>query len=248
MNIMKKMMSILLALMMLVPAAALGEQDEMIAPIVGKIAEAREDGSFIVDQLNAEGQVHVLVPETLGYAAEWTLGVGDVVLVTYDGRMTRSMPPQVTAEAISSHVLFGAVEEANAEYSRLLVNSAEMGQVWVNLPEGLAAEEYVEKTVRVYFNGVVALSLPGQLTALTIETVEAMSGMLLSISDETDEDAGGHFLFDTETGEVRVNFDDHTKIIHSFDEGDSLTVFFNGIMTRSLPGQIYAMAVAKTAQ
>lgn len=233
---MKKIISVLLSVMMLSAVAAMAE-DVQVEPIIGTITEMREDGSFIVDTMDGT-QVHVLTNEDTKDEVDWAIGEGDVVVVSYDGRMTRSMPGQINAITIRSDSIEGYVEEVDAENNRLLINSHAVGQVWVTLPEDVKAEDYTDKAVRVYTNGVMALSLPPQAFALSISEVFAENGRIKEIGDE-------YFIMDWGTSDLRVNFDSHTKVVDSFDTGDGVQVYYNGMMTRSLPGQIYAMVVVK---
>ena len=53
----------------------------------------------------------VLISEDTVLETGYELAVGDYVYVDYDGVMTRSLPPQVTAGRIVSHKLEGDVLE-----------------------------------------------------------------------------------------------------------------------------------------
>lgn len=233
---MKKMMRILLSMLMVLSlGSAMAEPAG--ETMIGTITEMRDNGSFLIEQLDNGTPVQVNVPEDLTYEAAWTLGVGDVVIVSYNGIMTRSMPGQITAQAIRSASIEGIVAEVGNEQNRILIDSQEYGQVFATLPEGEKAEDYLNKTVRVFFNGIMAMSLPGQVHALTIQEVFTETGEVKEIQDQ-------YFLIAADGNEVRVNFDDHSKLIHSFHVGDEVQVYYNGAMTMSLPGQIYAIAIA----
>ena len=235
---MKKILSVLLSMLMLTAGAALAEETEAIDPIIGVIVEMREDGSFLVEQLEDGSQVHVLVDADTHEEADWAIGEGDVVLVSYDGRMTRSLPPQVTAQSIRSYSIEGIVSEVDSDNNRVLITSPQVGQVWATLPEHETAADYEGQEVRIYTNGIMALSLPGQVHALTIHTIFTETGKITEI--DTD-----YFLMDWGESQLRVNFDEHTKVIESFDVGDEVQVFYNGIMARSMPGQITAVVIHK---
>lgn len=236
---MKTMISLLVACMMalsLGTASAEGDATEQYFALTGRISEVREDGSFLMEGTTDGQETHVMVGEDTVEEAAWETGVGDVVTVVYNGQMTRSLPPQVTAQVIRSHSLEGTVHAVDAEGNRVLIMSNETGEVWMTLPQDVKAEDFADEAVRVYFNGVMALSLPAQATAFTIEKVFAEQGEVQEI--DTD-----YFLIAWGESQLRVNFDTHTKVAQGFDVGDTVQVFYNGIMTRSLPGQIYAMAV-----
>lgn len=248
---MKKIASILLSMMMvfslatgLAEGAAPAETEVTpMETIIGTITEVREDGSFIIKELDTENEVHVMMPEGFPYEAEWSIGLGDVVTVTYNGIMTRSQPPQITPEDIRSYTLFGEVEEVDADNNRILVNAEESGQVWVNLPEDAKDTDFEGKYVKVYFGGVMALSFPAQATAYRVEIVEQITGKVLSIAEEMDDENRSSFEMEWGDSTVLVHFGDNTKIITSFDEDDTVTVYYSGIMARSMPGQINALAI-----
>lgn len=239
---MKKIMSILLSVTMLLAGGlALAEDTtaETVEPIVGAIVEMREDGSFILEELNENRtQVDVRVHEGTEYEADWALGEGDIVIVQYDGRMTHSLPGQINADSIRSYTLEGFVSEVDAENNKVLLNSHANGPVWVTLPEGEKAEDYMDQVVRVYYAGIMAMSYPPQAGAYSIQIVHAVTGKVTEIGD-------GYFLMDWGESSLHVHFDDHTKVADSFDVGDAVQVYYNGIMTRSMPGQITAMVVVK---
>lgn len=237
---MKKMMSILLSLLMLGGAVAMGEnmEGEIVEPVIGRITEVWEDGSLILDTLQ-DTQVHVLISDDTAFESEWTPGEGDVVAVLYDGIMTRSEPPQINADTIQCYSLEGQVSEVNAEMNRVLVNSALSGQVWVSLPDGEKAEDYAGQVVRVYFNGIMALSFPAQTSAYTIETVVAVSGMIT-------ETAQDYFIMDGEEGLFRVNFSEQSKMPDNLEPETEVVVYYNGVSTRSIPPQIFGLVIAET--
>lgn len=240
---MKKLLSVVLSAMMVCLVGLAVAEEAQVAPITGTITEIREDGSYIVTELDSGNEVHVRVTDETIYDVEWTLGEGDVVIVSYDGTMTRSLPPQLNATAIRSFTLFGRVDEVDKDMNRLLVDTAEAGQVWITLPDNAADADYEGKLVKVYFSGIMALSFPGQTSALAISIVEEVTGAVTQIGDEVSEDGSSYFMIEWGEEGLRVNFDDHSKIIASFDEGETVVVYYNGIMTRSMPGQVYAMAI-----
>ena len=118
---MKKLLSLLIAILMMAlpiacaeesaPAAeesaapeeggwleadAEGEEDAMqIYMLQGAILEVGEDSLRIEDA--EQGEVVVLISEDTVLETGYELAVGDYVYVDYDGVMTRSLPPQVTA-------------------------------------------------------------------------------------------------------------------------------------------------------
>lgn len=241
---MKTMMSVLLALSMLLSVGAASAESDAAQEyfaLTGRVTEAREDGSFLLVGIQDGQETHVLVNEDTVEEAAWEIGVGDVVTVVYDGKMTRSLPPQVTAQVIRSYSLEGLVQSVDSALNRVLILSNDSGEVWMTLPGSENAEDFADAQVRVFFNGVMALSLPAQATAFAIEKVFVEEGVVETI--ETDA-----FVMTWGDSQLRVNFDAHTKVAKGFDVGDTVLVVYNGIMTRSMPGQVYAMVVETVAE
>lgn len=235
---MKNVMAILLALALSMAGFAMAEGSAAGAQIIGRISDMRGDGSFLVAPLDGSQTVRVLVPDGVTYEAAWTLGDGDVVLVSYDGRMTRSLPGQINAQRIASHSVEGFVDQVHEDGDRVLVSSSEIGPVWATLPKGTDAAEYADRTVRIFYSGVMALSYPGQISALTIDEIAVETGNVSEIGKD-------YFLIERTDDTVRVNFDEHSKVVGDFDVGDAVEVYYSGMMTASLPGQIYGTVIVR---
>lgn len=233
---MKRMIGVLLSLLML-SAVAVAEEATG-AQIIGTITEMRAGGGFLVKPLDGGQTVQVNVDSATVSGAEWTVGEGDVVIVNYDGRMTRSMPGQIMAQSIYAYSLEGAVVEVDGANNRLLVETQQAGRVWVTMPDGEQASNYADKVVRVYTHGVMALSYPAQTSALAIATIEMVEGTASGVTDS-------QFTLDGEGGQLIVHYDEHTKVTELFTDGNTVQVFYSGVMTMSLPGQITAIVIAK---
>lgn len=238
---MTKMITMMLAVLMLALPLGTAMAEQTVEPLVGKIIDVREDGGLLIERLDDGSEVMVNVSDETKVEADWTLGVGDVVYVSYNGIMTRSLPPQVHAEVIRSHTVEGMVIEVDSDRNRVLIDSPQAGQVWFTLPEDVKADDYAEGVVRAYFNGIMALSLPAQAFADAIETLAVENGKVTEMADT-------YFLMDWNESGLRVNFDEQTKMMETFDVGDTVQVYYRGIMTRSLPPQVYAVTVVKTEQ
>lgn len=151
---------------------------EEILPLEGVIEEVTEptyneetgllESATILMNTQTHGLVEVhFTAESLLEGAE-DLSVGDYIYVQYNGMMTRSLPGQVTAEKISLWRLTGKVTEVTGD--GFMLNTPETGDVWVHATEDLLSLVHVEGEATVYFNGVMTLSLPGQINAAWIVT------------------------------------------------------------------------------
>lgn len=306
---MKKLLSVLMTIAMLaaMPFAAMAE--EPFALLEGLVTEL-VDGGFVMQDIQ-QGEVMINTSEATvwdGDLMEGELAVGQYVYVEYDGRMTFSLPPQVHADRVTCNVLTGSVAEV-LEDGSILMNDDTFGEVIVHLGDDMR-HVYAGMPITVYFNGVMALSLPGQVTAshivlpLISGCVSNLTGEGFTLTDadgveyevklaedtliseeiivvedapeaeaeeeaeetqaeetaeeiieenagETDEETAG------ETGEDAVVLEDAelaeetavpaaellSESAIEWADGDIVTVYYNGIMSRSLPAQITAMEI-----
>ena len=114
------------------------------------------------------------------------------VIVESDGRLTKSIPPQAHADRVTCYWLAGQVESVDEEENTFLMQT-ELGAVIVHRGE-LTTPVYAGMNVTVYFDGVMALSEPGQIAARKIEVPELQgtvlemteNGFVLRTDDETE--------------------------------------------------------------
>ncbi|MGN1019126.1 MAG: hypothetical protein ACI4O7_02030 [Aristaeellaceae bacterium] len=143
-----------------------------VVEVSGVISEITGDYLLLEDQDGQTVQAN-LTPDTLveyDVTGSDALAAGDYVTVLYNGMMTRSLPPQVTALTIRSVAMTGTVTAL--EENRFLMVTGEGMEVAVNctLADWPAVAENAR--VRVYFSGAMTMSLPGQIGALLIVAAE----------------------------------------------------------------------------
>lgn len=147
----------------------------MISGVIEEIndAEYDADGKLLSATLLVTGgdypqvEVHYEADTTV-LEGEEALSLGDYVYVLYNGVMTRSLPPQITAERISIWKQVGTVTEIGED--GFMMHTEEQGDVWVNATEEQLAAIALEDEVTVYSNGVMTMSLPPQITAVWMTT------------------------------------------------------------------------------
>jgi len=206
------------------------------------------------------------------------------------------LPPQAHADRVVCAVLTGTVTEVLEDGSILMVDDT-FGDTIVHLPEGMN-HVYAGMPITVYYDGVMALSLPGQAIASHIILPE-LTGTVSNLTEE------GFTLTDENGMEYEVKFDENTLISEEiipveeevteetadeeavveeeaaeeeaaeeevigeevamedaalteeaaptaellsesaidWADGDTVSVYFNGMMTRSIPAQVTAMEV-----
>lgn len=198
----RKLAALLLALAMALPLVGLAEEIHQFEGYVTQII----DGGFVLEDIQ-RGQVILNTDDSTvwdGLLIDGELEAGMYVMVDYDGRLTRSIPPQAHADRVGCYTLQGTVSEV-AENGLLLTGDERFGDVWVKTNLVDAQHVYSGMTLLVYYDGVMAMSLPGQVTAHQME-IPSLQG---TVSDHQADS----FLLTTEGGETyRVLLTDETLI------------------------------------
>lgn len=293
-------LSLLMALAL--PLGAFAEETEPDTLLEGLVTEVLEQG-FVMEDTEL-GSVLLNVDETTvmdGILAEEDIEVGQYVFVEYDGRLTRSLPPQAHADRVGCYRLTGTVD-LSLSIGVLLTGDPIFGDVIIRV-DGSMPHLFQGMPITVYYNGVMAMSYPGQVTARHI-VVPELSGVV------SDRDSAGFTLTDAEGNEYRVLLSEQTlagvlsasvedapavdetalqdepaaedtvaeepvadepaaeepadtePIVDEpagddeaaasqpaslptveWGDGDTVTVYYNGVMTRSIPPQVTALEV-----
>ena len=144
--------------------AAIGEEETFeIVEIVGNITEIAED--YVLIDAGEMGMIQAnLSVDTLIEGVE-ELVVGQTAVILYDGKMTRSLPAQITALKIGVYQVQGNVTAL--EEGRVTINQGEAGEVVLTLPEN-APEIAVGDAITAYTTGISTMSLPPQMNAIAI--------------------------------------------------------------------------------
>lgn len=170
---------------------------------------------------------------------------GAKVNVYFNGAMTMSLPAQIGAESITpvqeTATISGTVVEAyimieNADGELIQVNLSSLTELLAGLPE-------LGDIITVGYNGQMTRSIPAQVTAQTIGIVAAQT----TIAGEIVEISEDGILIQTEEMQVLVKVDVDTvyemDATHELAEGELIQVIYDGVMTMSLPAQIYAQKI-----
>jgi len=230
---MKKIAMILVfALIAALGAAAETTETETML-IEGIVTGITEEG-YLIDNLEL-GEIMVLVNEETYIETTGDIVCGDYVFIDYNGMMTRSLPPQITAMVIRMFKLEGDVIEHNAVENTLLVASPDFGDVIVNLPESYAGQEFTEKYVTVYFNGAMTMSLPAQIGASVVIPGYTLQGEVTEITDE-------YIVLGQDMNAIQVSVTADI-LPEGIEVGSNVRVRYDGQMTRSIPAQITADAI-----
>ena len=124
----------------------------------------------------------------------------------------------------------GVVTEVADDH--LLIDTATHGQVHVHLTDETAYEGEAPVAgayVHVINNGAMTMSIPPQITALRVGCY-AFAGTVTEVAE-------GSFVLAGDEMTYQVNAEDEK--LAGLTEGQTVTVYSNGAMTRSIPPQIY---------
>lgn len=215
-----------------------GQEEAMeIYMLQGTILEVQEDSLLIEDA--AQGEVLVLISDETVQETGYELGVGDYVYVDYNGQMTRSLPPQVTAGRIVSHKLEGDVVEVYAEENALLLYGSDGNEYRINLPEAWEGETFDAQRAIVYYDGAATLSLPPQVSAGLVLPEYAIEDIITELSETS-------MTLGMDEGAVLVEFDP-ALLPEGLEVGDAVRVSYESADagTNAAPTQVTAIAILK---
>ncbi len=219
--------------------AAASETHAGDASLQGLITEVGEGYFIMADETWGAVRVNLDPATTVyeGSAARDTLAVGQYVLVTYDGAMTRSLPPQVTARRVGCFSVTGTVTEILAG-GYVVEGDPLLERVIVHMEEGFPPV-YAGVPITVYYSGVMALSMPPQIGALHI-VVPVLTGTVSALAE------GGFTLTDAAGSVYTVTTSADTRFAVMPVGGAQVNVYYSG--TLSPDGGVAALQVAPLAQ
>lgn len=251
---MKKIVALLMTAVLLMTGAIaltaspiLAEDAEEYA-FSGTVTEVTEE---FITFINADEQtIQANLSENTVIEGEIT--VGALVLVTYDGVMTKSLPAQIGALTITvmvqeEYALSGFVAEVTDEYFTFTTADEQLIQANLSTPCDLVEGDLVLVT----YNGQMTYSIPAQISAMDVTVVEQEQPEMTGTVTEITEDA---IIFTTADGQtIQANLSEDTVYEYllpskTLTAGDFIHVTYNGQMTRSIPAQIAAMVVRAYVQ
>lgn len=243
---MKNMLALILALIMtaFVPvisetATETAEIEMEYYTIEGIVSEITSE--FVMIETSDIGSVCVNLSADTAFMTDLPLVEGQYAVVTYNGMMTRSLPPQISAIMISNYRMFASIESIDADEEGNTISFTVLndihGEVIVHLPEGFYCSDYAQgDKILVYNNGAMSMSLPAQIGALHIVKLYEVSGIVTDVHEDS-------VMIETESGAVQVNLQADTEGLTEFQNGAAISVFYNGMMTRSMIPQISAARI-----
>jgi len=208
---------------------------EMIAGIV---IEITDEGILIEN--DAQGEVLALIGEETVFETTGDIAAGDYVYIDYDGQMTFSLPAQIGASLVRMHKLEGDISEVYAEENAVLLHNEETGDVFVRLPESWqdAAIDFSHMTV--YFDGVMTMSLPGQINAGLVIPGYSVQGAISEIGE-------GYIVIGEGMEAIQIAHGEG-MLPETAAVGAVVRAIYDGQMTRSIPAQITASEIVQISR
>ena len=230
---MKKFFLMLLALMLAMTTLTVFAEEEAVIPSPGAAAmdEAEIEGfvmdvqdEFILIKTRDGQMIEALLTENT-YMDSKEPAIGDFVRVAYDGQMTRSIPAQITADYIGSHMLMGLVSEMT-ETGFTLTFGEEIYAVTADtsLMTGIQDGMFVT----VYHNGMMTRMIPAGVTAMHIRGQEIVGTVTEMVE--------GGFTLTVEGEELpyHVAIKEDALLFVQAEPGMEVIVITDGLMTASL--------------
>ena len=149
-------------------ADGVSEEDEMpeVFMLGGEVTEVGEGYFVMADAELGEVQVNLGDDSAFDGVEMDELAAGQYVYVIYDGKMTRSLPPQVFALRVSMYATTGEITELT-EGKMTLVRDEIGDEVIISLPQDAPALA-VGDHVTAYTTGIMTMSIPAQMNAVKI--------------------------------------------------------------------------------
>ena len=142
------------------------EQEQEVFMLGGEVTELGEDFFVMTEAELGEVQVNLGDDSAFDGVEPDELAVGQYVYVIYDGKMTRSLPPQVFALRVSMYATAGSITELT-EGKMTLVRDEIGDEVIISLPQD-APELSVGDHVTAYTTGIMTMSIPAQMNAVKV--------------------------------------------------------------------------------
>ena len=207
--------------------------------LTGSVIEVLEDGSILMnDDTFGESIVHLGEGMNHVYA-------GMPITVYYDGVMTLSLPGQANASHIVLPELTGAVSNLTEEGFTLTDEYGVEYEVKFDentlISEEITIEEEISEDSEIAEETEI-IEEPAEEEAVTEETSEEIAEEVIIEEETADEEAT------MEDAALAEETDAPAAMLLSestieWADGDTVTVYFNGMMTRSIPAQITAMEI-----
>ncbi len=206
------------------------EEIEEIFELHGEIVEITDE--YVLIHTPDMGDVQVNLSEDTVIEGVDTLEIGQTAVVMYSGMMTRSLPPQITALHIGVYAVSGVIAEVLED--RLVIIQDETGEEIILMLPG--SELLGENEELLEDEALAELEESEEASELTDDALEGEADEEAELVDEEqiDEEALSEEPSDEEILEIEAPV---------YNVGDAIIAYTNGAMTMSLPPQMTALAI-----
>lgn len=222
---MKKAYVAALLLAVLIGLWAVASAETVAEPVLEGLITEVGDHDFVLDDVTI-GSVRVHLEDGVtayeGIAAVDAMAVGQYVYVQYNGILTRSLPPQATALKVSCFLVSGTVGDILANGYTVEGDSL-LGTVIVHMDSQLGPV-YAGVPITLYYNGILALSMPPQLQAAHV-VVPLLEGTASQVS------GSGFTITDDQGTAYAISINQQTEMRTLPEDGEKIRVFYDGTLT-----------------
>lgn len=207
----------------------LEEEIQEVFDLYGEIVEITEE--YVLINTADMGYVQVNLAEDTVIEGVDTLEVGQTAVVMYNGMMTRSLPPQVTALHIGVYAVSGVIAEV-LEDSIVIVQEETGEQIILTLPGSDLLgenEELIEDE-----------SMAAEEEAAIEETIGELAEGAEEVAEEDADEEIDAALMEEELLDGEATED---EAVQEFKVGDKIIAYTTGAMTMSLPPQMNALTI-----
>lgn len=206
------------------------EEIEEIFEIHGEITEMTDE--YVLISTPDMGDVQVNLSEDTVIEGVDALEIGQTAVVMYNGMMTRSLPPQITALHIGVYAVSGVIAEVLED--RLVIVQDETGEEIILMLPG--SELLGENEELLEDEAMAELEESEEADELSDDQLDGEADEEAEPVDEelTGEEVLNEELSDEEILELEAPV---------YNVGDAIIAYTNGAMTMSLPPQMTALAI-----
>ncbi len=204
--------------------------------LTGSVTEVLEDGSILMND-DTFGETIVHLGEGMNHVY-----AGMPITVYYDGVMTLSLPGQANASHIVLPELNGTVSNLTEEGFTLTDENGVEYEVKFDENTLISEEVIVEEEI----------SEDAEIAEEETASEENSEEIAEEVTEEITEEEASEEITDEEATMEDAALAEETTLPAAellgesaieWAEGDTVTVYFNGMMTRSIPAQITAMEI-----
>lgn len=211
------------------------EEIEEIFELHGEIIEMTDE--YVLISTPDMGDVQVNLSEDTVIEGVDALEIGQTAVVMYNGMMTRSLPPQITALHIGVYAVSGVIAEVLED--RLVIVQDETGEEIILMLPG--SELLGENEELLEDEAMAELEESEEADELSDDQLD---GETDEEAEPVDEELTGEEVLSEEALNEELSDEELLELeAPVYNVGDAIIAYTNGAMTMSLPPQMTALAI-----